>query len=62
MYYRLVRLKRERNLNGRERLQLDGWMKNYPELTAAYRLKEGSCGIHDDVGSLALPPSRHTGL
>ena len=41
---RFVLLKRERDLNDKERLLLDGWTKNYPELGAAYGLKEGFYG------------------
>lgn len=47
MHDRFVLLKRERDLNDRERLLLDGWTKNYPELGAAYRLKEGFYAIYE---------------
>ena len=47
MHDRFVLLKRERDLNDRERLLLDGWTKNYPELGAAYRLKEGFYGVYE---------------
>ncbi|MDP0919330.1 transposase, partial [Klebsiella pneumoniae] len=43
MHDRFVLLKRERDLNDQELLLLDGWTKNYPELGAAYRLKEDFC-------------------
>jgi len=44
---RFVLLKRERNLNDREQLLLDGWMKLYPDLGLAYQLKEGFYEIYD---------------
>ena len=47
MHDRFVLLKRERDLNDQERLLLDGWTKNYPELGEAYRLKERFFGIYD---------------
>jgi transposase len=40
MHDRFVLLKRERDLNDEERLNLDGWTKNYPALGEAYRLKD----------------------
>jgi transposase len=51
MHDRFVLLKRERDLNDRERLLLDGWTKNYPELGTAYGLKEGFYGIYEGAGS-----------
>lgn len=47
MHDRFVLLKRERDLNDKERLNLDGWVKNYPDLGAAYRLKEDFYGIYE---------------
>ncbi len=47
MHDRFVLLKRERELNDKERLSLSGWIKNYPELGEAYRLKEEFFGIYD---------------
>lgn len=47
MHDRFVLLKRERDLTDEERLNLDGWIKNYPALGEAYRLKEGFYGIYD---------------
>ncbi|GAB1387465.1 ISL3 family transposase [Melaminivora sp.] len=47
MHDRFVLLKRERDLNDKERLNLDGWTKNYPELGEAYRFKEQFFGIYD---------------
>jgi len=47
MHDRFVLLKRERDLNDKEALLLDGWTKNYPELGEAYRLKEQFFGIYD---------------
>lgn len=44
---RFVLLKRERDLNDKEALLLDGWTKNYPELGAAYILKESFYGIYE---------------
>ncbi len=51
MHDRFVLLKRERDLNDKERLLLDGWTKNYPELGAAYRLKEAFYGIYEGSSS-----------
>ena len=51
MHDRFVLLKRERDLNDREVLLLDGWTKNYPELGAVYGLKEGFYGIYEGSGS-----------
>lgn len=51
MHDRFVLLKRERDLNDRERLLLDGWTKNHPELGDAYRLKEGFYGIYEESSS-----------
>lgn len=42
-----VLLKRERDLNDRERRLLSGWVKNYDELGLAYQLKEEFFGIYD---------------
>jgi transposase len=47
MHDRFVLLKRERDLNDRERLLMDGWTKNYPELGLAYRLKEDFYGVYE---------------
>lgn len=47
MHDRFVLLKRERDLDDKERLNLDGWTKNYPTLGNAYRLKEDFYGIYD---------------
>ena len=47
MHDRFVLLKRERDLTDEERLNLDGWTKNYPALGEAYRLKEGVYGIYE---------------
>lgn len=46
MHDRFVLLKRERDLNDKERLNLDGWVKNYPLLGEGYRLKEAFYGIY----------------
>ena len=51
MHDRFVLLKRERSLNDKEALLLDGWTKNYPELGAAYRLKEGFYAVYERSGS-----------
>ncbi|MCW2310900.1 ISL3 family transposase [Rhodoferax antarcticus] len=51
MHDRFVLLKRERDLNDKERLNLDGWTKNYPVLGEAYRLKEAFYGIYEGLGS-----------
>ena len=47
MHDRFVLLKRERDVNDKEALLLDGWTKNYPELGAAYRLKEGFYAVYE---------------
>jgi transposase len=47
MHDRFVLLKRERELTDKDRLLLDGWTANYPELAAAYRAKEDFFGIYD---------------
>lgn len=51
MHDRFVLLKRERDLNDQERLLMDGWTKNYPELGLAYRLKEDFYGVYEGLGS-----------
>lgn len=51
MHNRFALLKREIGLNDRERLLLEGWTQNYPELGAAYRFKEGFYGIYEGSGS-----------
>ena len=51
MHDRFVLLKRARARNDRERLLLDGWTANYPELGAAYRLKEDFYGIYEGSAS-----------
>jgi transposase len=47
MHDRFVMLKREHDLNDKEVLLLSGWLKNYPELGLAYRLKEDFFKIYD---------------
>lgn len=47
MHDRFVMLKRKRDLNDEERLNLDGWTKNYPLLGEAYRLKEDFFGVYE---------------
>jgi transposase len=39
--------KREKDLDDRERLVLDGWLRSIPELAKAWRLKEDFYGIYD---------------
>ncbi len=39
--------KREKDLDDSERLILDGWLRNIPELAEAWRLKEGFYAIYD---------------
>jgi transposase len=48
---RFVLSKRERDLNDEERLNLDGWTKNYPALGEAYKLKEAFYAIYEESGS-----------
>ena len=47
MHDRFVLLKRERDLSDKEALLLSGWVKNYPEIGLAHRLKEDFFGIYD---------------
>ncbi|WP_434782447.1 ISL3 family transposase [Ferrovum myxofaciens] len=47
MHDRFVMLKREHDLTDQEALKLSGWLKNYPELGQAYRLKEDFFKIYD---------------
>jgi transposase len=47
MHDRFILLKRERELNDKESLLLSGWIKNYPELGVAYRLKEDFFKIYE---------------
>jgi transposase len=47
MHDRYVMLKREHDLNDKESLLLSGWLKNYPDLGMAYRLKEDFFKIYD---------------
>ncbi|MCL2589388.1 MAG: ISL3 family transposase [Betaproteobacteria bacterium] len=47
MHDRFVLLKREHDLNDEDRLNLDCWAKNYPELGEAHRLKEQFYAIYD---------------
>lgn len=47
MHDRFVLLKREREMTEQDRLLLDGWTANYPELAAAYRAKEDFFCIYD---------------
>ena len=47
MHDRFVMLKRKRDLSDEERLNLDGWTKNYPALGEAYRLKEDFYGVYE---------------
>lgn len=44
---RFVLLKRAHDLTDQDRLLLNGWTKNYPELGEAYRLKEAYYGIYE---------------
>ncbi|MHB1606682.1 MAG: ISL3 family transposase [Leptospirales bacterium] len=47
MHDRFVLLKRERDLNDKERLLLSGWVRNYPELGEAHKLKEDFFSIYE---------------
>ncbi|MEO7326472.1 MAG: ISL3 family transposase, partial [Dokdonella sp.] len=47
MHDRFVMLKRKRDLKDEERLNLDGWTKNYPALGEAYRLKEDFYAVYE---------------
>lgn len=70
MHDRFVLLKRERDLTDKEQLNLDGWVKNYPLLGEAYRLKEAFYGIYDaksqpdallayEAWQRSIPPELH---
>lgn len=52
MHDRFVLLKRQRDLTDADRLKLSGWVRNYPLLDEAYRLKEGFYGIYDTARSV----------
>jgi len=56
MHDRFLLLKRQRDLDERERLLLDGWVKNYPLLGVAYRLKEAFYGCYD---AKSAPEAEH---
>ena len=47
MHDRFILLKREANLEGFDRINLESWTKNYPALGAAYRAKEEFFAIYD---------------
>ncbi|WP_281273243.1 transposase [Solilutibacter pythonis] len=47
MHDRFVLLKRQCDLTDKDRLNLDGWTKNYPALGEAYRAKEAFYGIYE---------------
>lgn len=53
MHDRFVLLKRERDLEDDDRLVLESWTRNYPQLAAAYELKESFFGIYDATNSIA---------
>ncbi|MCL2644475.1 MAG: ISL3 family transposase [Betaproteobacteria bacterium] len=44
---RFVLLRRERDLSDKDRLNLNGWTKNYPALGEAHRFKEGFFDIYE---------------
>jgi transposase len=49
MHDQFVLLKRDRDLTDEDRLKLSGWVRNYPALGEAYRLKEGFYGIYENA-------------
>lgn len=51
MHDRFVLLKRESELTDKEALSLSGWVKNYPELGLAHKLKEDFFKIYDAQNS-----------
>jgi len=51
MHDRFVLLKREHDLTHAQAFNLDGWLKNYPILGKAYRLKEDFYGIYEQSRS-----------
>lgn len=52
MHDRFVLLKRARDLEDDDRLVLESWTRNYPQLAAAYELKESFFGIYDATDSV----------
>lgn len=44
---KLLLVKRTKNLNDKQRLNLDMWLDNEPDIALAYRLKEGFFDIYD---------------
>ena len=51
MHDRFVLLKRERDLNDRERVLLDGWTQKLPRLGRGLRLKEDFSVIYENASS-----------
>lgn len=50
MHDRFVLLKRRRDLTDKDAFNLDGWVKNYPLLGEAYRLKEAFYDVYEAEG------------
>lgn len=51
MHDRFVLLRREADLTPQQRFTMDGWVKNYPLLGEAYRLKEAFYGVYEQATS-----------
>lgn len=51
MHDRFVLLRRETDLTPEQRFTMDGWVKNYPLLGEAYRLKEAFYGVYEQATS-----------
>lgn len=51
MHDRFVLLRREADLTPEQRFTMDGWVKNYPLLGEAYRLKEAFYGVYEQATS-----------
>lgn len=60
MHDRFVLLKRERDLTAQEQLLMDGWTANYPELGAAYRLKEAFYGVYETAKTVSDAVHQYT--
>lgn len=52
MHDRFVLLRRKRDLKEKDKLVLDSWTKNYPQLATAYDLKESFFNIYDATNSV----------
>ena len=71
LHDRFILIKREHDLNEKERFNLDGWTKNYPLLGQAYQAKEAFYGIYEsksiheasaryEAWQKSIPPELHS--